>query len=717
MLSVRNLTKVYKTKGGVETKALDNVTLDFPTNGMIFLLGKSGSGKSTLLNVVGGLDKPTSGEIIIKGKNSKDFTGSDFDSYRNTYIGFVFQEYNILNEFNVEQNIALALQLQGRKQDKELVEKYLEEVDLKDFNKRKPNTLSGGQKQRIAIARALVKNPEIIMADEPTGALDSNTGEQVFQTLKKLSKEKLIIVVSHDRDFAERFGDRIIELSDGKVISDVTKEKVEPQYLSDNIRIINNNILRIEDTKNLKEEDKDLLFNAIKAHEGELIITRGKEINEKVKEATHIQSDNTSEIFEATKDVKLEKYNPDETKFIKSKLPFSRAFKIGASGLKNKVIRLITTIILTTVSLTMFGTLASLMFYDEIYSVTESLKQSTQPYEVLTKSKVGTMVNKTVENESKNVVAENSFETTEPALFSINELNEMKKESGQSFNGIFTLLKNSNTTIREIYEFKSTGIGPTHIPYYQNTGLIGFSDASEAKLNSNGLTLVKGHAPRNKDEIALSTYMGEAFLKGMENGAIYTLDDLLERDVSYSSNENSKDFYKFKIVGFYETDSFDKKYDILKTPEEFAKLEYNAQMKLTNEFHNELLNSYSLVGFVDESFYEHHKKPIVEQITTEIDPYTLSGVLIRNHEMFIEDDMKDFQVFISTDKLYEMFPEHFSFYNLKGEEMDYVAPKENEIYVKYSDYETSKLESFGEYLIHFSQKFIANSYLDKEFCR
>ncbi|PWM71394.1 MAG: hypothetical protein DBX59_08820, partial [Bacillota bacterium] len=173
MLEIKNLTKVYKTKGGAEVRALDGVSVRFEEKGMIFLLGKSGSGKSTLLNLCGGLDAPDSGEIIIKGRSSKDFTQSDFDSYRNTFVGFVFQEYNILNEFSVEDNIALALELQGKNKDKNRVREILEQVEMESFARRKPNTLSGGQKQRIAIARALVKNPEIIMADEPTGALDS----------------------------------------------------------------------------------------------------------------------------------------------------------------------------------------------------------------------------------------------------------------------------------------------------------------------------------------------------------------------------------------------------------------------------------------------------------------------------------------------------------------------------------------------------------------
>lgn len=189
MLKAINLKKTYKPKKGQEVKALDDVSIEFEEKGLVFILGKSGSGKSTLLNVLGGLDTYDEGIIEVKGKSSKDFSQSDFDSYRNTFIGFIFQDYNILDGYTVEKNIGLALELQGKKADKKAIEELMDKVDLKGYGKRKPNTLSGGQKQRVAIARALIKNPEIIMADEPTGALDSNTGKQVFDTLKKLSQE------------------------------------------------------------------------------------------------------------------------------------------------------------------------------------------------------------------------------------------------------------------------------------------------------------------------------------------------------------------------------------------------------------------------------------------------------------------------------------------------------------------------------------------------
>ena len=227
MIEVRNLKKVYTPKKGVKVNALDDVSIRFPETGLVFILGKSGSGKSTLLNMIGGLDKVDSGEIIIKNKSSKDFSQADFDSYRNTYLGFIFQEYNILNEFTVGANIGLALELQGKKATNEKINEILRTVDLEGYAKRKPMQLSGGQKQRVAIARALVKDPEVILADEPTGALDSKTGIQVFDTLKQLAKTKLVIVVSHDREFAESYGDRVIELKDGKVISDIEKYVAE----------------------------------------------------------------------------------------------------------------------------------------------------------------------------------------------------------------------------------------------------------------------------------------------------------------------------------------------------------------------------------------------------------------------------------------------------------------------------------------------------------
>lgn len=226
MLELCHISKTYKTSKGITTQALKDINVRFPKKGMVFILGKSGSGKSTLLNVIGGLDQADTGEVIIHGKSSKEFTQADYDAYRNTYIGFIFQEFYLMDEYTIEKNIALSLQLQQKEAKSEDIEAMLEKVGLSGFGSRYPNELSGGQKQRVAIARSLIKSPEILMADEPTGALDSSTGTEIFHTLKELSNEKLVIVVSHDEDAAQLYADRIITFADGAVISD-TNDQVE----------------------------------------------------------------------------------------------------------------------------------------------------------------------------------------------------------------------------------------------------------------------------------------------------------------------------------------------------------------------------------------------------------------------------------------------------------------------------------------------------------
>lgn len=233
MLRLENVTKIYNSLNGEHHQALRNINLSLPEKGMVFVLGKSGSGKTTLLNILGFLDSPSSGNVylndemlIINDKTS--------DTYRNRYSGFVFQEFYLLENETVEKNIALALQMQNVKDTKTRVNKALDEVGLSGYNKRMPFELSGGEKQRVAIARAIVKNPKIILADEPTGNLDSETGESIFQLLKHLASEKLVLVVTHDRDFAQRYGDRIIEIKDGEVIADNTGDEISPLKEDDN---------------------------------------------------------------------------------------------------------------------------------------------------------------------------------------------------------------------------------------------------------------------------------------------------------------------------------------------------------------------------------------------------------------------------------------------------------------------------------------------------
>ena len=226
MLELKNVKKSFKT-GDFVQQALKGINLNFGDKEFVAILGSSGSGKTTLLNIIGGLDHYDSGDLIIKGKSTKKFKEKDWDAYRNNSIGFIFQSYNLIGHISVLGNIELSMTLSGvsSKEKKQRAMEVLEKVGLKEHAHKKPNQLSGGQMQRVAIARALVNNPEIILADEPTGALDSTTSVQIMELIKNIAKDKLVIMVTHNPELAEKYATRIVEVKDGLVINDTNNEK------------------------------------------------------------------------------------------------------------------------------------------------------------------------------------------------------------------------------------------------------------------------------------------------------------------------------------------------------------------------------------------------------------------------------------------------------------------------------------------------------------
>ena len=221
MLELKNITKSYKV-GDVVTKALDDVSLSFRENEFVAILGTSGSGKTTSLNIIGGLDRYDSGDLIINGKSTKKFKDREWDAYRNNSIGFIFQSYNLISHLSIIANVEMGMTLSGvssSEKHKRAIE-ALEKVGLKEHIGKKPNQLSGGQMQRVAIARALANNPDILLCDEPTGALDTATSVQIMDLIKEVAGDKLVIMVTHNPELAEKYADRIVKFSDGKVISD-----------------------------------------------------------------------------------------------------------------------------------------------------------------------------------------------------------------------------------------------------------------------------------------------------------------------------------------------------------------------------------------------------------------------------------------------------------------------------------------------------------------
>ena len=543
MISVRNLTKIYKLnkKNNQQVVALNSVNIDFPDKGLVFLLGKSGSGKSTLLNTVGGLDTFNDGEIIIKGKSSKDFKQSDFDSYRNTFIGFIFQEYNILEEFSVGKNLALALELQGKKADKEAVEKLLAEVDLAGYYRRKPNQLSGGQKQRVAIARALIKDPEIIMADEPTGALDSTTGKQVMDTLKKLSKSKLVIIVSHDREFAEIYGDRIIELKDGNIIRDEVKTEIYAEKSISGVSFIDNKIIHIKKGQKILKEDllkinKMILDNT---HETDTIISFDDKSNDNVKKTAFITDDGNREVFKKTqdKDIIRTNHNPKDFKMIKSKLKFKDSLKMGASSLKHKPVRLIFTILLSLIAFTMFGVVNTFASFDAATSTYETVK---------------TLNLKTL-SISNQLDSYNVFAVTN------NMINDLKTNN-PNYNFYKVIATDESARIQEYSTDADSKLDYT-TKRLKTSGIMAIN---ETVNNEFGLEPVLGRIPENiiiptdetyknqakYKEIAISYNLYESILNAYKD--INSWNDLNEKTFETNVSNN---YYCFKIVGVIKDDT------------------------------------------------------------------------------------------------------------------------------------------------------------------
>lgn len=268
MIEVKNVTKLYVSKNKKETKALDDVSFVLPDKGFVYALGKSGSGKSTLLNILGLLDSPTNGEILIDGKSIKDFSKEDIDYYRSSYCGFIFQDYQLLNELAVKDNIALSLDIKDDSERKEeRLDSLMKDLGIEEYANKYPYELSGGQKQRVGIARALIKKPKMILCDEPTGNLDKETTQTILSILKKSSQDCLVFMVSHDYDSSIFYADRRITIASGKI----EKDEIRKEGYFNEFKIIGKTAY-IPFLKKVSKEELELLRDKAKAGEIDEII-------------------------------------------------------------------------------------------------------------------------------------------------------------------------------------------------------------------------------------------------------------------------------------------------------------------------------------------------------------------------------------------------------------------------------------------------------------
>lgn len=345
MIKVRNLTKIYKDKKFSVT-ALDGVSFMLPDAGIVFVVGKSGSGKSTLLNLLGGLDSATEGSIVVDGMEfSAMKSDSSFDGYRARYLGFVFQDFHLIPKLTVGENVKLVLELKGEDGAANVKDALLR-VGLEGYEGRYPAEMSGGQQQRVAIARAIVKDPRLILADEPTGNLDSMTSKQILDLLKELSKDRLVVVVSHNMEAANTYANRIIELGDGKIVRDVTRVE------GDDHPLIEGDVITLPDGR-LDDEQLRQVNEAVKKG---AIVTRCRERFEPTRvEANEISAKLDENADEASakspESAKISSEKPSETKKA-PRMPFKESARL-CFGFLN-VPSLITAVLVTALTVMMF---------------------------------------------------------------------------------------------------------------------------------------------------------------------------------------------------------------------------------------------------------------------------------------------------------------------------------------------------------------------------
>jgi len=492
MVELVDLHKSYVIKNGPKknevVEALKGISLQLPDKGMVFILGKSGSGKSTFLNVVGGLDSFDSGDLILFNKSSKEFTQKDFNAYRNKYVGFIFQDYNIISNYTVYENVSLSYELKygtkNAKENDETITDILKKVGIYELKDRKPDQLSGGQKQRVAIARALVKHPKIILADEPTGALDGTNAKEIFLLLKELSKEVLVVCVTHDGACAETYADRIVKLKDGVIIDDITRNQFELPSIegTTSIREVGNGLLKADSIKNITYSDLDAIKNKVGENDSVSYITFKDQVRLPVDLIASDDSEDTPVGFKETTDEDIkEKINEKQSPYnsVNGKIPFKRMLTFAFSSLSAGKVRLLFTILLSIISFTFLGITTELSTYEPSLTYADSIN-----------------VFKTNATAVRKKIGENNNN------LSLDDLNIIKSE----FPSALPVYKASSVNLDQ--NTINENEGESYIEPY-STYLTPIT--SQKDLENFGFEFIAGTYPQKENEIVLTDYFVRAF--------------------------------------------------------------------------------------------------------------------------------------------------------------------------------------------------------------
>jgi len=399
MLELIDLNKVYVNSNNVRVHALKDINLKLGEKGFTFIVGPSGGGKSTLLNVIGGLDGFDSGQMLIKGVDSHQLNERALDSYRNTYVGFVFQEYNLLDHLTLAENVALAVELKNQRPSKEEISAIFEELGIGGLENRYPNEISGGQRQRVAIARVLIKKPAILFADEPAGSVDKDSRKYIYDTLKKLSKDILVVAVTHNADIPYIYADRIITVDDGRIVNDEvltgdptfaeTYGKGEVMVVEPNKTL---NHLDVENLNNYLASKKDKELYICVEEKLKSVETLHPKVAESIKK-------NAAKKAEQAKKLAAKEATTTETtdtasepfQLVKAKLPAKSAWRMVKTHFGSGKLRTIFTIILTALAISFFAVSTILTGFNGKQANIKAFTNSNNPYITMQDDKLLTL--------------------------------------------------------------------------------------------------------------------------------------------------------------------------------------------------------------------------------------------------------------------------------------------------------------------------------------
>lgn len=501
LIRIRNLNKSYTSETKTITRALEEINLDFKRQGLNFIVGESGSGKSTLLNIIGGIDTFDEGSIVVANHNLKNMKLTELDYYRNSIIGFVFQELNLLEDFNVRENIELAIHSKDDK--KEEIDDIIKKLNLEKIENNNIKDISTGQKQRVAIARTIIKNAPIILADEPTGSLDSKNSEEVIQLLKDISKEKLVIVITHDLEMAKKYGDRIIELKDGKVINDIEKGLIK----NNSVKVLDKSLIKID---KLDQEVVDKV-NEIKEEFNQKVYICSEKSGRKVKALfkNAIFDENMKE-----SDFKITQFSKEKMKKIpitKTKVELKNIFKLSLSNLFNKKKILILTSLLMIISLLLYGVSESLANYNKVDAYIETINE-----ENLKSINFIEIKNK----DNYHIINKENIQILEEKYKDINIAKEY----------LIPLKINLNKTVNGSKKYSLTGVSEVN-----DVSVYGYKTLEGKSVLS------------NYDEIIISEYFADVLIKGEYFYSLNNIKNLVDKEIKLND-------FVYKIVGIIESD-------------------------------------------------------------------------------------------------------------------------------------------------------------------